>query len=147
MIRRPSAADLQMFFSSPLLQALSQSSNLWIVRNRRATTSPLSLRIMGYPAFHHSGAVYPGDWCEWWSTMVWRSEFEAQIRENQPAGTSILRVSASDRDHGEEKLINSSNNPCVKYAFTSEKNHPHFGVFQPFRCSWWPVSKNLSPSG
>ncbi len=50
MIRRPSAADLQMCFSSPLLQALSPYSNLWIVRNRRATTSPLSLRIMGYPS-------------------------------------------------------------------------------------------------
>ncbi|TRY99245.1 hypothetical protein DNTS_022810, partial [Danionella cerebrum] len=33
------------------------------------------------------------------------SEYETQIRENQPAGTSIIKVSASDRDHGTNGLV------------------------------------------
>lgn len=33
------------------------------------------------------------------------SEYEVQIRENQPAGTTILTVSATDRDQGERIFI------------------------------------------
>lgn len=49
------------------------------------------------------------------------SEFEAQIKENQPAGTSILKVSALDRDHGERSLITLNSN--VKCVFLSDSKH------------------------
>ncbi len=100
MIRRPSAADLQMFFSSPgsfsILKPLDreeqESYNLTIVAEdhgipQHSTTQVLSIQVIDV-----------NDEAPWFE----RSEFEAQIRENQAAGTSILSVSASDRDHGEE---------------------------------------------
>uniref|UniRef100_A0A8C1QEH1 Protocadherin-16 n=1 Tax=Cyprinus carpio TaxID=7962 RepID=A0A8C1QEH1_CYPCA len=83
----------------PLDREEQESYNLTIVAEdhgipQHSTTQVLSIQVIDV-----------NDEAPWFEN----SDFEAQIRENQPAGTSILKVSASDRDHGE--LINSYNNP------------------------------------
>uniref|UniRef100_A0A8C2K0P0 Protocadherin-16 n=1 Tax=Cyprinus carpio TaxID=7962 RepID=A0A8C2K0P0_CYPCA len=83
----------------PLDREEQESYNLTIVAEdhgipQHSTTQVLSVQVIDV-----------NDEAPWFEN----SDFEAQIRENQPAGTSILKVSASDRDHGE--LINSYNNP------------------------------------
>uniref|UniRef100_A0A8C2CUR5 Protocadherin-16 n=1 Tax=Cyprinus carpio TaxID=7962 RepID=A0A8C2CUR5_CYPCA len=76
----------------PLDREEQESYNLSIVAEdhgipQHSTTQVLSIQVIDV-----------NDEAPWFE----RSEFEAQIKENQPAGTSILKVSASDRDHGEE---------------------------------------------
>uniref|UniRef100_A0A8C1TRP1 Protocadherin-16 n=1 Tax=Cyprinus carpio TaxID=7962 RepID=A0A8C1TRP1_CYPCA len=73
----------------PLDREEQESYNLSIVAEdhgipQHSTTQVLSIQVIDV-----------NDEAPWFE----RSEFEAQIKENQPAGTSILKVSASDRDH------------------------------------------------
>uniref|UniRef100_A0A9J7XP70 Protocadherin-16 n=1 Tax=Cyprinus carpio carpio TaxID=630221 RepID=A0A9J7XP70_CYPCA len=73
----------------PLDREEHESYNLSIVAEdhgipQHSTTQVLSIQVIDV-----------NDEAPWFE----RSEFEAQIKENQPAGTSILKVSASDRDH------------------------------------------------
>uniref|UniRef100_A0A673K804 Protocadherin-16 n=1 Tax=Sinocyclocheilus rhinocerous TaxID=307959 RepID=A0A673K804_9TELE len=79
----------------PLDREEQESYNLTIVAEdhgipQHSTTQVLSIQVIDV-----------NDEAPWFE----RSEFEAQIRENQPAGTSILKVSASDRDHGTNGLV------------------------------------------
>lgn len=117
----------------PLDREEQENYNLTIVAEdhgipQHSTTQVLSIQVIDV-----------NDEAPWFEL----SEFEAQIKENQPAETSILKVSASDRDHGEWFSIKFCNNPCVKCSFTTEKNQIHFRVFQPFRYSW-PVCENFA---
>uniref|UniRef100_A0A672QNI7 Protocadherin-16 n=1 Tax=Sinocyclocheilus grahami TaxID=75366 RepID=A0A672QNI7_SINGR len=86
----PNSGSLSIL--KPLDREEQESYNLTIVAEdhgipQHSTTQVLSIQVIDV-----------NDEAPWFE----RSEFEAQIKENQPAGTSILKVSASDRDHGEE---------------------------------------------
>lgn len=75
----------------PLDREEQENYNLTIVAEdhgipQHSTTQVLSIQVIDV-----------NDEAPWFEL----SEFEAQIKENQPAETSILKVSASDRDHGE----------------------------------------------
>uniref|UniRef100_A0A8C1IL44 Protocadherin-16 n=1 Tax=Cyprinus carpio TaxID=7962 RepID=A0A8C1IL44_CYPCA len=79
----------------PLDREEQESYNLTIVAEdhgipQHSTTQVLSIQVIDV-----------NDEAPWFEN----SDFEAQIRENQPAGTSILKVSASDRDHGTNGLV------------------------------------------
>uniref|UniRef100_A0A8C1ZW21 Protocadherin-16 n=1 Tax=Cyprinus carpio TaxID=7962 RepID=A0A8C1ZW21_CYPCA len=88
----------------PLDREEQESYNLTIVAEdhgipQHSTTQVLSVQVIDV-----------NDEAPWFEN----SDFEAQIRENQPAGTSILKVSASDRDHGDGRL---------EYKITVKKKH------------------------
>uniref|UniRef100_A0A672QNQ3 Protocadherin-16 n=1 Tax=Sinocyclocheilus grahami TaxID=75366 RepID=A0A672QNQ3_SINGR len=83
----PNSGSLSIL--KPLDREEQESYNLTIVAEdhgipQHSTTQVLSIQVIDV-----------NDEAPWFE----RSEFEAQIKENQPAGTSILKVSASDRDH------------------------------------------------
>ncbi|XP_055064438.2 protocadherin-16 [Misgurnus anguillicaudatus] len=89
----PSSGSLSIL--KPLDREEQESYNLTIVAEdhgipQHSTTQVLSIQVIDVndeaPHFESS-------------------EFEAKIRENQPAGTSILKVSATDRDHGTNGLV------------------------------------------
>lgn len=43
-----------------------------------------------------------------------REEFEAQVMENQGPGTTVLRVTAVDRDQGGFKCVNYESTKCLQ---------------------------------
>ncbi|KAI7793262.1 putative protocadherin-16 [Triplophysa rosa] len=89
----PNSGSLSIL--KPLDREEQESYNLTIVAEdhgipQHSTTQVLCINVIDV-----------NDEAPWFES----SEFEAQIRENQPAGTSILKVSASDRDHGTNGLV------------------------------------------